>query len=70
LSFHNRKEVSHGRKRTRHSVADTSRPFGDSAAVSGPAGVTNPTGVPGSRRIADPEPIIAGGDPPMKETGR
>jgi hypothetical protein len=60
-----RKEASHGRKRTHRFIVDTSRPFGDPAAVSDPARVTRPARVADPRRIADPEGITTNGDGPM-----
>src|SRR6478736_6808981 len=60
-----RKEASHGRKRTHRSVVDTALPFGDTAAVGGPAGISHSSGVAGPRRIADPEGITENGDGPM-----
>ena len=60
-----RKEASHGRKRTHRFIVDTSRPFGDPAAVSDPARVTRPARVADPRRSADPKGITTNGDGPM-----
>jgi len=63
--YHKRKEASHGRKRTHRCILDTSRPFGDPAAVGDPARVTRPARVADPRRSADPEGIATNGDGPM-----
>ena len=65
MSLHERKEASHGRKRTHRTVVDTACPLGYPAAISHPARVAHPAGVAGPRGISGPGPITAGGDGPM-----